>query len=75
MKLKPGMAVTVKLNDEEYQFLLVHTDGNGKNRLSLKAPLARVLGGMGIGDILTWQVQAVDGETVRVELVKVEEAK
>ena len=74
MKLKAGMIATVKLNDEEYQFLLVHTGGDGKERLSLKAPLARLLGGMAVGDTLTWQVQVAGGETMRVELVKVEEA-
>ena len=74
MNFKPGMTVTVKLNDEELQFLIVHTGGDGKERLSLKAPLARLLGRMAIGDTLTWQAQVADAESMRVELVGVEEA-
>jgi transcription elongation GreA/GreB family factor len=68
------MTVTVKLNDEELQFLIVHAGGDGKERLSLKAPLARLLGGMAVGDTLTWRISVPDGELMRVELVKVEEA-
>lgn len=73
MRLKAGMTVTIKLNDEEHQFLLVHKDGDGKERLSLESPLARLLGGMAVGDALMWQAQVVDAESMRVELVKVEE--
>ena len=75
MKLKPGMTVTVKLNnDEELRFLIVHTGGDGKEKMSLEAPLARILGGLGIGDWLWWRVDVPGGELMRVELVKVEEA-
>ena len=74
MKLKPGMTVTVKLDDEELQFRIVHTGGDGKERLSLKAPLARLLGAMTVGNTLTWRAQVAGGELMRVELVKVEEA-
>ena len=72
MKLKVGTTATVKLDDEEYQFLLVHTGGNGKERLSLKAPLARLLGRIAIGEAVKWLVEVPDGETMRVELVKME---
>ena len=74
MKLKPNMVVTVKLDDEELQFRIVPTGGDGKESLSLEAPLARLLGGMTIGDTLKWQPQVRGAEPMRVELVKVEEA-
>ena len=74
MKLKPGMTVTVKLDNEELRFLIVHAGGDGKERLSLKAPLARLMGGMTIGDWWWWRVEVPGGELLRVELVKVEEA-
>ena len=74
MKLKPGMTVTVKLNDEKLQFLIVHAGGDGKERLSLKAPLARLLGAMAVGATLKWRAQVADAESMRVELVGVEEA-
>jgi len=73
MKLKAGMTVTVRLDDEELQFLIVYAGGDGKERLSLKAPLARLLGGMGVGDSLTWRAQVAGGETMRVKLMRVEE--
>lgn len=73
MKLEAGTTVTVRLDDEELQFLLVHAGGDGKERLSLEAPLVRLLGGMGIGDTLTWQVQVAGGETMRVKLVAAED--
>lgn len=73
MKLKTGMIVTVKLDDEELQFLIVATGGDGKERLSLKAPLARLLGRMAVDDTLTWRAQVDGAEPMRVELVKVEE--
>ena len=74
MKLKPGMTVTVKLDNEELQFLIVHTGGDGAERLSLKTPLARLLSRMAVGDTVKWLVEVPGGETMRVELVKVEEA-
>ena len=77
MKLKPGMTVTVKLNDEELRFLIVRTGGDGKERLSLKAAMAVLLGGMAIGNWLWWRVEDSDGELLellRVELIAVEEA-
>lgn len=73
MKLKVDMIVTVKLDDEELQFRIVHSDGDGKECLSLGTPLAQILGGMGVGATLTWQLWP-DDEPMRVELVKVEEA-
>ena len=75
MKLKAGTMVTVKLDGEELHFLLVHTGGDGKERLSLKAPLAQLLDGMGVGNTCTWQASVPGSEEMRVELVKVEEAK
>lgn len=74
MKLKLGMTVTVKLDDEELRFLIVRTNDSGEERLSLNTPLARLLGGMAINDTLTWRVRPTDDETMRVKLVKVEEA-
>ena len=75
MKLKLGMTVTVKLDGEELRFLIVRTNDSGKERLSLKTPLARLLGGMAVGDTLTWRVRPTDDETLRVELMKVEVAE
>ena len=75
MKLEAGTTVTVKLNDEKYRFLLVHTGGDGVESLSLKAPLAHLLGAMAVGDTVKWLVEVPGGEAMRVELVKVEEAK
>lgn len=73
MKLKPGMTVTVELNDEEQQFRIVHSDGDGQEYLSLEAPLAKILGGMAVGDTLKWRVDVPGGALLRVKLVKVEE--
>ena len=77
MKLKAGTTVTVKLDGEEYQFLLVHAGGDGTERLSLKAPLAQLLSTMEVGDIRMWrwQVSMRGNEKMRVELVEVEEAE
>jgi len=74
MKLKAGTVVTVNLNSKEYQFLLVHTGGNGTERLNIEAPLARLLSAMAIGDTCTWKASGEGAEPMRVELVKVEEA-
>lgn len=73
MKLEAGTTATVKLNDEEYRFLLVHAGGDGKERLSLKAPLAKLLDGMAVGDMLTWRADVAGAEKMTVELVAVEE--
>jgi len=73
MELKAGTVVTVKLNGEELHFLLVHTGGNGVERLSLKSPLARLLGAMTAGDACTWQALVEGAESMHVELVKMEE--
>jgi len=74
MKLKAGTVVTVRLDGEELQFLIVATGGDGIEKLSLKAPLAQILGGMGIGDTLTWQASVPGAPTMKVKLVRVEEA-
>ena len=74
MKLEPGMIVTVRLDGEELRFRIVATGGDGKERLSLKAPLVRLLGAMAVGDALTWQASVAGSEPMRVKLVKVEEA-
>ena len=73
MKLEPGMTVTVRLDDEELCFRIVATGGDGKERLSLKAPLARLLGAMAVGDALTWQASVAGSAPMRVKLVKVED--
>jgi len=70
-KLKAGMTVIVKIDNMEYSFLLVHIGGDGKERLSLEAPLARLLGGMAVGDWAWWRADVPDGELMRVELVEV----
>jgi len=74
MKLKLGMIVTVKLNNEELQLRVVATGGDGKECLSLKAPLVRLLSAMAIGDTLTWQAPVAGAEPMKVELARVEEA-
>lgn len=73
MKLEVDMVVTVKLNNEELRFRIVHSDGDGEECLSLKAPLAKILGAIGIGDWIWWRADVPDGDLMRVELVKVEE--
>lgn len=75
MKLKPGMLVTVRLDGEELRFLIVATGGDGTERLSLKAPLAKLLSVMMVGDTVRMWTSAIEGaEPMRVELVKAEEA-
>ena len=68
MRLIPGTAATVKLNDDEYNFTLVAADGDGNGRLNVAAPL---LGMMTPGDVVkAWTPSVPGARPIRVELVE-----
>lgn len=72
MKLTPGIEVTVKLDGKEYRFTLVASGGDGDGRLNIKAPLARLLGAMTVGNtVKAWTPPVKGARAMRVELTAI----
>lgn len=75
IKLELGTTVTVELDGKETRFLIVPPGSDGKERLSLRAPLTHLLKPIAVGDTLTWQTSMPGSRKIHVKLVKVETSK